>query len=202
MTKSTVALTVMLPLLNGCTSNRHVIRDERGEIAGAFAWKPQFGSKDSSPGIAIEFIKPQEEELESIDSTQPMWRHRVRVRRSSLGGPPKYVAATLWHYPIDSVVQVSTFEESVPSTPLGIPELSETIDVTRIQYRINQDPIHFNLEVHLGQPCSFSVPLGTYLLRCEPYGFYPRWIKDVTVKQDSLSIVKIDTVAVPPPVLY
>lgn len=202
MTKFAISLIVMLSLSSGCTSHRHVIRDERGEIAGALAWQPQFVPKDSISGIAIEFVEPPEEERESVDSTRPPYWPRVRVRRATTGKSLKYVTVTLWHYPIDTVVQVSTYEESVPNGLVGIPELSESIDVTEIQYLLKDEPIHLISEVNHGTSCTFTVPTGKYLLRCTPYGYYPRWTKDVMVRQDSLSLVKIDTVALPAPVLY
>lgn len=174
-----VPLIVVLILLFGCSSNKELINDSRRTIINAAVWTPEFIQNDTSSGIKLEFvpkkIKKGSGRLFSI----------VPDRPHSLDG----LNITLWQYPLDTVVQKHTNYDHLTSMPEN-----EIVDYTSIYYEFRNKPIEFCSPVEPGKTLFYVVSPGTYLIRVSPIDYQTVFIKDVVVKPNYWSVVKIDTI--------
>jgi hypothetical protein len=157
-----------------------IIEDFRKEIIDAKAWKPEFIVCDTSSGIKLGFTA-EEFELKNGE------------RRFSIvtDGPHilENVHITFWKYPIDTVVKTTVTKNHLLSLPSN-----EVVDITTINYEIKNIPVEKDITVSSDKSLYVNVKPGSYLIKVSPAYYAMRCIKDIIIKPNHWSVIKIDTV--------
>lgn len=163
----------------GCSSNKLVVKDYRKDIINAEIWNHEYISNDSTTGIQLNFVSTILKESQSVYwQAIPQGYHKL-----------ERINVSFWKYPLDTVVQKKVIKDymfSLPST--------EIVDLATINYEIKNTPIEINLEIDSSKVPVINIPPGEYLMLCRPFSYESKWIKDINVKQNYCSVIKVDTI--------
>ena len=178
-TKLLIIIIILCISYFNCSSNREVVFDNRKYIINAEVWKQEYIYNDSTSGMRLEFVTPTRKSSKGLYwQPTPQRRHK-----------PEYVNISLWKYPLDTVIQkelTKNYMFSLPST--------EAVDLITINYRIKNDPIEIYSKTDTSNFLFFQIPTGKYLITCSPSDYESKWMKDINIKSNYWSVVKIDTI--------
>jgi hypothetical protein len=98
---------------------------------------------------------------------------------------------TIWRYPLDTLLVVTTGKEPHP------PPDGDTYEVTRMKYEIRNKPLRFNIFVDASAESIVRLEPGKYFVHISPGQYSDVRIRNIVVKRNSLSLVKVELTAKP-----